>query len=373
MTDASATTHGALGAAARALLARAATADSRAADSVSAAIADAFLPAEARLDDRTRIGLSMLVEAVVDVVEDELTDYAARLLTTRGQRAAAEALRGDGTGDAVVDRLAAAGLLGHPDFAGECLARVRLELLTDALPVDAGSVADAPSLLARLAQSSDRVVATAAAATMIGESHRRSLGEGRALSGTGLPAPLHARLVWWVAAALRERAADGGADTMVVDRALAEAALRNIAAHDDDDRVEAAAMRLAAAVDAQAGELPALIDEIVRDRRLTVLAAFLAHALGARYEAGREMLVDAAGDRLWLVLRALDVPREVIARLGFHLCEADSRRDAEAFADTLDLIASIDPATARLAIAPLGLHPDFRAAMLALDASRRAA
>ncbi|MFD1788923.1 hypothetical protein ACFSC3_15260 [Sphingomonas floccifaciens] len=368
MTDASATTQAALSAEARALMARAARADSRSRRAESASIADAFRAPEARLDDRTRAAFSALVSGIVGVVEGELSEYAARLLTARGATAAAEAITR--TTAPVVDRLAAAGLLGDPDFAGECLARVRLELLTEGLPADAGAEGDAPSLLARLTQSSDRVVATAASAAMIGESHRRSLGEGRALSGTGLPSALHARLVWWVAAALRNRVGDRIADPAALDRALGEAAKRSIAAHDDDDRVEMAAMRLAAAVDPQAAELLALIDEVLRDRRLTILAAFLAHALGTDYELGRELLIDPAGDRLWLVLRALDVPREVIARLGFHLCEADARRDAEAFADALDLAASIDPATARLAVAPLTLHRDFRAALMALDAAR---
>ncbi|MBN2971676.1 DUF2336 domain-containing protein [Roseomonas aeriglobus] len=366
MTDASAITHKAQGAGVRALLARAAGADSRARIALNASITDAFLPAEGRLDDRTRAALAALVEAMVGVVEGELTEYSIRLLSTRGARTAAERLTDKPA--PVAERLAAAGLLRDPDFAAECLSRVQLELLTMGLPADAGADADAPSLLARLAQSSDRVVATAAAATMIGESQRRQVSEGRGLTGTGLPAALHARLVWWVAAALRDRASDGLADPAPLDRAIAEAALRNIAAHDGDDRVEATAMRLAEAVDAQPAELPALLDEILRDRRLTVLAAFIAHALGGRYELGRELLVDPLGDRLWLVLRALNVPRETIARLGFHLCEADPRRDVDAFADALDLAASIDPATARLAVAPLSLHPDFRAALLALDA-----
>ena len=99
---------------------------------------------------------------------------------------------------------------------------------------------------------------------MIGESHRRGVAERGTLTGTGLPRGLHERLVWWVAAALRERVARrGGAISSPRSIArIAEAALRNLAAHDDGDRLEAAAMRLAEAVDAQAGELPALIDEI---------------------------------------------------------------------------------------------------------------
>lgn len=371
MSDGSATTHRALDAGARALIARAAAADVRARAALATAIDDAFLSPDDRLDDRTRAALGTLIAAMTATLEGELVEHAVRLLATRGGGRIADLLTREA--DPVLDRLAQAGLLRDGDFAAECLARVRLELLTAALPFS-GADKETPSLLTRLAQSSDRVVAAAAASVMIGESHRRGAADRGALAGTGLPRALHERLLWWVAAALRERiAVEAGEDLAALDRALAEAALRNLAAQDDNDRVEAAAMRLADAVDAQAHELAALIDEILRDRRLTVLAAFLAHALGVPYELTRELIVDPAGDRLWLVLRALDCPRDVIARVGFHLSEADPRRDVEAFADTLDVVASVDGETARLAVAPLTLHPDYRAALLAMDRSGRRA
>lgn len=365
MSDGSGTMHDGLDAGARALIARAARADARARAALATAIDDAFLSPDGRLDDRTRIALGSLIEAMAGTIEGELTEHAVRLLATRGQGALADLLTREAT--PVVDRLAGAGLLRDGDFAAECVARVRLELMTAALPFATAVDSDTPSLLTRLAQSSDRVVAAAAASVMIGESHRRGVAERGSLTGTGLPRALHERLLWWVAAALRERVAAEAEGIAALDRALAEAALRNLAAHEENDRLEAAAMRLADAVDAQPIELPALIDEILRDRRLVVFAAFLGHALGVKYELARELIVDPAGDRLWLVLRALDVPRDVIARVGFQLSEADPRRDVELFADTLDAVASVEPETARAAIAPLQLHPDYRAALLALD------
>ncbi len=364
MSDGFATTHQPLDAGARALIARAAGAEARARAALTSAIDDAFLSPDGRLDDRTRAALGALIAAMVAAIEGELTEHAVRLLATRGAGEIADILTRDAA--PVIDRLAGAGLLRDTDFAAECLARVRLELMTAALPFAAADD-DSPSLLTRLAQSSDRVVAAAAASVMIGESHRRGVADRSALAGTGLPRVLHERLVWWVAAALRERVAGAVADLAMLDRVLAESALRNLAAHDDNDRLEAAAMRLADAVDAQGTELPALIDEILRDRRLVVLAAFLAHALGVTFDLARELIVDPAGDRLWLVLRALDVPRDGIARVGFHLSEADPRRDVEAFADTLDVVAAVDVQTARMAVAPLQLHPDYRAALLALE------
>ena len=63
---------------------------------------------------------------------------------------------------------------------------------------------------------------------------------------------------------------------------------------------------------------------------------------------------------------ALDLTRDIVAKVGYALCEADPRRDLENFADTLDAIAAIDAGEARTALAPMKLHPDYRAAVLAL-------
>ena len=128
-------------------------------------------------------------------------------------------------------------------------------------------------------------------------------------------------------------------------------------------------MRLAGAIKAQPDELPPLLIEALHDARLTLFIALIAHALGVAYELIRELVLELEGERLWLVLRALDLPRPAIAEIGYLLAEAEPRRDVEAFADLLDAIASIDPAAARRAIAPLTLHPDYRAALLALGAA----
>lgn len=371
MSESSVGMPGHLDPGARALIARAAGAETRARIALRAAIDDVFVAPEARLDDRTRAALVTLIDLLVATIEGELREHAVKLLVARGAGPVALALGEDPA--PLVGRLATAGLLRDDDFIGECLARVRLELIAAALPPEAPNEPDTPSLLARLTGSSDRVVASAARAVMAGESHRRAGSDGATLAASGLPARLHDRLVWWIAAALRERVAAGGApDLATLDRALAEAALRNIAANDGADRLEAAAMRLAEAIDAQPDELAMLLDEALRDRRPVVAVALLARALDVNFELARELVLDPAGDRLWLAMRALDLPRTAIARMGYRLCEADPRRDIEAFADALDVAASVDAEVSRMAIAPLRLHPDYRAALLALDRAEAA-
>lgn len=351
---------------ARTLLDRAAAADVRARRALPDAIDDLFLPDESRLDDRTRSALNGLLAALAGSIEREVRDHAGRLLTTRREGALAAILAAPAA--PVIDRLASAGLLRDPDFIDECVARVRLELASTALPATAPDDPDSPSLLVRLARSTDRVVATAASAMLAAESRRAGLTEGIASAGTGLPADLNHRLLWWVAAALRDRHVGAAGDGLAtLDRALAEAAIRSRAAHDETERLEVVAMRLADAIGAQADELPTLLVEALRDRQLPVFVALIANALGIDFELVREILLDPGGERLWLVLRALEVPRDAVAQIGYLLCEGDPRRDVEAFADMLEGVMSIDPQSARDAVGPLRLHPDYRAAVIALQ------
>lgn len=351
------------------LLARAAAADVRADRRLGVAIDDVLLPDDARLDDRARAALASLLTAIVATIETALRQHAARLLVARAEPETAQLLLAPAV--PVLDRLAAAGLVRDPELMRELVGRVQQDLLAEALPVVAPDDPETPSLVARLTGHVDHVVAAGAQAVLAADSRRRSSDEGNA-PRTDLPAELHHRLIWRVAAALRE-AHEGaaGAAMPALDRALAEAAQRNLAAHDEGERVEAAAMRLAAALDPQPAERPALLVETLGDRRLALFIALLAHALGFAYEQAREIVLDPAADRLWLVLRALDLPREPIARIGLALSEGDPRRDLEAFADAIDAIAALTPEEARAALAPLKLHPDYRAALLALARSKR--
>jgi hypothetical protein len=350
---------------ARRLLARAAAADACAYRGLKIAIDDFFLPEDQRLDERTRSALAVLLRGMVETVEAEVREHGARLLGSRGEAKLAKAL-GDNE-NPVLARLAQSGLLRDPELMAELMARVRQELLGNALPMAAPDDPERPSLINRFVQHPDRVVAASAMAVLIAESRRRGSPESGQLSQTELPAELHHRLVWWVAAALRERVAEeteGNFDAL--DRALSDAAQRSLTAYDEGDRLEAAAMRFAAAIDAQPGELPGLLVESLGDRRIVLFTALLAHAMGVGYPLARDIVLDPEADRLWLAFRALDLTRDTIAKAGYALCEADPRRDLESFADTLDAIASIGAAEARNALAPMKLHPDYRAAVLAL-------
>ncbi|MEO5867103.1 MAG: DUF2336 domain-containing protein [Sphingomonas sp.] len=345
--------------------ARALTADARAEYRLRVAIDDFFLPDNARLDDRLRAALAIAISGMTASVDVALRQHAARLLASRDAPELAERLRAEPR--TVLDRLVAAGLMRDTDLMRELIGRVRSDVLSESLPVQAPEEFDRPSLLVRLSQSDDHVIASGAMALLGAENRRRLTAPTDLPSWSDLPADLHHRLVWWVAAALREQlACVAGGALPALDHALAEAALRHIGAHDEGDRVEAVAMRLAVAIDARADELALLLVEALADRRLSLFVALIAHALGLNFGDAREIVLDPVGDQLWPVLRALEIDRTSIARIGLALTEADPRRDVEAFADSIDEIADLAPINARAAVAPLLLHPDYRAAMLAL-------
>ena len=332
--------------------ARAARARAQADARLRGAIDDLFLPDDARLDERSRLALTRLLAETVDALEQELRRQAARLLAARGATAAAETLL---AGGGAAERLTRAGLLRDEALVEALVAAVRHRILAEALPVSVGGP-DEASLLVRLAAVPDRVVAAAARALLVAD----------ARSGVTLPAEVQHRLVWWVAAAIRPNAGDADAD-----RAIAEAALRSLGAHDEGEATDAIAMRLAAAIDARLDELAPLLTEALGDRRLSLFVAVLAHALGLDYAQAQALVLEPEGERLWLALRAAQLDRATIARVALALSDADPRRDIEAFADELDRITAVDPAEARLALAPETLGRDFRAAIRALARAGR--
>ncbi|HVF93627.1 MAG TPA: hypothetical protein VM900_04870 [Sphingomonas sp.] len=332
---------------------------------LSATIDDFFMPDDARLDDRTRLTLARVLGALIGAIETDIRRHAARVLTGWAEEGAAVALveaQGDG-----MERLLRAGVLRDRALMEELIARVRQDLLADALPI-AVHDAEQPSVLVRLTDVGDSVVAASAAALLAAQSRRRSSNDLGVAADSDLSAENHHRLVWWTAAAVRL----GAGETMLVDRAIEEAALRSLAAHDEGERLEALATRLAIAVDARPVELPPLLLDILGDRTVALFIAVLARATGLDYDQMRSVLLDPAGEELWLALRAASLDRTTIARIALSLADADPRRDIEGFADRLDEIAAVAPDAALAALVPLTTHPDFRRALGDLTRERTA-
>lgn len=348
------------------LLARAAGAETRATDRLYGAIDDVLKDEAVRLDDRTRLRVRAVLAQQAGRIEAALRSHTARLLMVRDEAALAERL--SSIVAPIFARLNASGLLRDPALIRELLGRVRQDMMADALPMLVPDDPDQPSLLPRLLHHVNPAVGAASAALLAAESQRRSHMPIGTPQLSDLPAELHHHLVWWSAAALRIAVADAGDPSLwALDRALAEAAAHEIAAHVEDDRLEAVAMRLAGALDPDADARARLVVEALSDRRLSLVIALLAQGLGLDYADLREIILDPEGERLWMALRALDLDRATVARIGLAMAEADPRRDVESFADALDDIMATDRIAASKALAPLLLHREYRAALSALE------
>lgn len=354
------------------LLARASAAETRTTDRLYGAIDDVLMDDAVRLDDRTRLRMRAVLAQLAGGIEAALRSHAARLLILRDEAVLAERLRV--TAAPVFARLNASGLLRDPALIRELLGRVRQDLMADALPIRAPDDPDQPSLLPRLLHHVNPAVGAASGALLAADSQRRSHMPIGTPQSSDLPADLHHHLVWWSAAALRIAVADAGDGALwALDRALAEAAAHEIAAHVEEDRLEAVAMRLASALDPDAKARARLLVEALSDRRLSLVIALLAQGLGLDYADMREIVLDPEGERLWLALRALDLDRTTVARIGLAMAEADPRRDVDGFADALDDIMATDHVAASKALAPLLLHREYRAALSAIERGVRRA
>ncbi|MFS0771375.1 DUF2336 domain-containing protein [Sphingomonas sp. 1P08PE] len=345
------------------LAARAAAADRRARATVVIAGADLAIGENGRLDEQIRLALGAHCRAAMSAVEVAIRRHTLRLLADQMTAARAEGLLR--SADELPARLTAAGLLSDPDLVGEMLARVRQDMLAAALPMAAGGP-DEPSLLVRLSLAPDVPVARAAGALLLAESRRRDQFERGQPDGADLPRSVYDKLVWWVAAAMR-----GDAHDAARDQALAEAAGRCLSAHEDGERADMLAMRLAGAIDPRPAEIPSLLVEAIGDRRIGFFIALLAHTLDLPFEQSRTLTLEPGGDRLWLALRALKLDQAAIARIGLALGDADPARDVEAFAEALDDIVAILPEEAHAALMPLTLDRRFLAAIRVVEAGVR--
>ena len=347
-----------------ALAVRAAEAGARADRMLRASVDDLFLPEAARLGDRSRSTVRQMLRALIGTIEHALRHHAAGLPGGRERAIPADDRR-------AFDRLMRSGLLRDDALVTELIARVRQDLIGQALPIAVGSP-DMPSLLVQLATAADPGVAQAARQLLAADSRRRAALEQGRMTDADLPASLRPSLIWSVAAAIRM------GDDADVDQALVAAVEHRLADAEAEagavggavggggDDAEAAAMALARAIDARIAERPNLLLDARRDRRLGRFVPVIAHGHRLSFEQVRALVLEPDGDRLWLALRALDVDRPIIAQIGLALAEADPARNIDLLADQLDAIAAVPAAAARKALAPLALPGDFRRAIAGL-------
>ncbi|HSW26901.1 MAG TPA: DUF2336 domain-containing protein, partial [Burkholderiaceae bacterium] len=223
-------------------------------------------------------------------------------------------------------------------------------------------------LIDRLLQHDHAAVAVGAMALLVAESRRNDRFGEPVLARTDLPAELQHRMVWWVAAALRDYLVERHMmDPLVADRPLVTVATAMLAAYDEGETLEGRAFELACRL-RDAGELnDLLLVEAMNEGRLTLLAAVLALRAGIDAPSAWEMIADSGGCRLAVLLRAIDCPREMAGAIMLRLTIAENRSEVE-LADNLDAFDLLTVDQAREALRPWRLDDDYRRAIAALAA-----
>lgn len=319
--------------------------------------ADYARPVDHRMTDRLRHGIDAALTDAVAEVERALRLRAQRMLAADGHDALAAILA-----HAPDRRDLTALIAAIPELPTQMAVRAAIAGRAAAMPIHGGDDPDEPGFLAALTQSEDRRIAAAARLLMQADPLDGSAGRP--------PADLRAAIGWWLAGAIeREPAAITPSARLTLRRALVAAAEGLADAGDAVGDPVAAALNLVQAIDPRPGEVPFLLIEAVRDRRLALFCAILGRAAGLAADRVLPMLAATDDDRLWLALRAAGLDRTAMANILSVLTTGIDPVAALARADALSDAADMSPEMAGALILPLRC-PDVHA--LALGAPDRA-
>jgi hypothetical protein len=272
-----------------------------------AAAADLALPEASRLGEMQRRWVAALLARLVRSVEDDLRSALAASFAAN-------------------DGLHAALSSAHVEIALPSLGAGAWEpalitiLLRRADEHRLRRAASDTGLLTELAGSPDEAVAAAAMAVLIGESRRRDSSGEPLLPVDELSAERAHHLVWTIAASLRLYIVrEHRVEAALADAALAAAAERLLAAHDEGETFDAQALRLVRALDA-AGRLDdSLVARLLAEGHLPLFLAALDLAAGLSAGACWDLLSDPAGEGAMLLLRAAGVGREAAGAILLRL------------------------------------------------------
>lgn len=348
------------------LLADAARAEALARARIAAAAGDIANRFDARPTDYQRATMARLLDMIVADIEAALRRHLPALLR---DVASAEALAAVEVARVPLARplLDRARILADAELAALLLSRAdeHARMAALALARAEASAADpllfaAPRFDALLGHA-DNALATAARAVAEAEARRLDRFQDAAAGRLDLPAELHHRLSWRVAAALRHYlVATQGLPAPAVDRAVSAAAAAAMADYDEGETLEGRAMALVIALRARDMLDDELLAALAIEGHLAVALAALSARSGIAIDLLREIAGDADGARLLLLLVASEVSRDAAAALLLALEPADGVGMAErriADFDRLSREAAVE------AVAAWRLDPEYRHAL----------
>ncbi|PTD17126.1 DUF2336 domain-containing protein [Sphingomonas fennica] len=335
------------------------------------ALIDLFLPDGRRLRDIERIAAANLLQRLICTVEDDLRDRIGQRLEARDPVLAAAITAG--AVPIAAPMMEQAGLLRDAELVGMVLRRAEEHRLSVALRLAAArmaAIAPEPPLIDLLVEDAEPAIAEAAMAMVVAESRRIDRFQDPVLARTDLPADIQHRLIWRVAACLRRYMIDiGRLDAATADREVGLAAQHLLSGYDESATLEGRAMALALLLRAGGRLTDAVIARALGEGRVALTVAGLALRAGIEFGAAWDMLFDADGSRLAVLLSAIGMEAEAAADILFRCVPSDV--DPDTAAARIEAFMMLDRNRADEVLRPWRLEPAFRAAIDELDAGLR--
>ncbi|WP_156679210.1 DUF2336 domain-containing protein [Sphingomonas profundi] len=323
------------------------------------AVADLFLAHDGRLRDDDRATIAGLLSAIVEATERALRLHLAGAFADRPMLAESLASGRIPIARPILER---SGSLRDPALVaalaqraeeGRVIARLRrardrgLELEPD----------PQPALLDMLTRDAAADVADAAARLAAAGRDRRD-PTGAALPGAAeFPAEVQHRLVWRVAAALRDYVvASHAVEPGSVDPRVAQAAAAVLAGYDEGETLPSLAVALARALLAGGRLDDAIVVRALADGEPGLAAAALAVRAGVGVDAAWDMMIDPDVGRLLLLCRGADLAPPQAADMALRLTDEG---DEDALADRIEAYGGMTPDRASAALALWRIDPVY--------------
>lgn len=334
----------------------------------SVAATDLLLPERSRLTEWQRSTASALLQRLVRSTEDELR---ASLTPHFAKHEALHAALSSANVAIALPVLERAGSLRDGEL-GTILVR-RVEEHRYWKENASGAVDD---LLGGLVSDEDEVIAGGAMALILARSRRFDRFQEPLLGQSDLPADLQHRLVWMIAAALRQYMVQHHSiPSGAADAAISAAAGEMIASYDEGRTLEACCSRLVSCLHRadrlEGADLAQMLDEGL----LPLFVAGLAMRCSLDYGSTWEILADPQGRGPALLLRSSGITRAAAAAILLTLNARGrlfSGTEGDATANQLDLFDATTKAAAVEILHLWQVDPGYRAAIARLSTRRPA-
>lgn len=269
----------------------------------------------------------------------------------------------DGDGRQLLRQLGSAGLIAQPELIAILLRRADEERISSGVRARSGA---SSAFLQALIADRDGAVAAAAMGLVLARGRRRDrLGQPR-IHFDDLPERVARSLVHSLAAAVRASLPPERRNAQA-DPQIASAAAGVIARHDRGKSLEIIAASLVRALIEAARLDEGLLEAAAEEGDVGLLSEALGQRAGIGGDAAWDHLIDGQHGRFVLLLRMAGVSRDLAARLLAGLGDLVGVQDPGGEIERFD---SIDEAQASEARQWLALDARYRAAVLALDATR---